>query len=286
MSAIVIGKEDINLTLGGNIAFNRTRIESLGIPPDTLLVNGLYEPRSYYFGANISRGNQLNFPINIFVEGEETSLIYGFETNGIYQTEDADFTEGRVPGDIRIVDQNGDGVIDGRDRTVIGNPNPDFVYGFNLSFVYKRFTLTALINGVYGNDIVNANLIRLGTPEGQFSNIIPAAYHEAWRPDKPSNTYPRIGYTEVGTLAIPDRVVEDGSFIRLNNVTLGYDVPLESFLGRVNVYVSGQNLATWTGYSGYNPEVTSFLYTGLINGVDFNGAPNARNFLAGINITF
>lgn len=286
LSTVLISGKDIDLTIGGNIAFNRTMIESLGIPLDTILVDGTYQARSFYTGANISRGNVFKAPANIFIEGEESSLFYGFETNGIYQAEDLDFTEGKVPGDIRIVDQNGDGVIDNKDLTVIGNPNPDFVYGFNLAFNYKRFSLSALVNGVFGNDVINGNLLQMATPEGIFRNIIPAAYHDAWRPDKPSNTYPRIGYTEIGAIAITDRVVEDGSFIRLNNITIGYDVPIESVFSRVNIYVSGQNLVTLTGYSGYNPEVTSFLYTGLINGVDWNGAPNARNILAGINLTF
>ncbi|MEM7367416.1 MAG: TonB-dependent receptor [Bacteroidota bacterium] len=286
LNLILIGKEDLNLTIGGNIAFNRTRIESLGIPLDTILVDGSYQPKSFYTGANVSRGNIFKAPANIFIEGEETSLFYGFQTNGIYQTEDTDIVSGAVPGDVRIVDQNQDGLIDDKDRTIIGNPNPDFVYGMNLSFQWKGLSISALINGVFGNDIANGNLIQMGSAEGTFRNIIPSAYHNAWREDKPSTTFPRIGYTEQAAIAINDRIIEDGSYMRLNNVTIGYDIPLKSLVERVNVYVSGQNLYTLTGYSGYNPEVTNFLYTGLINGVDWNGAANAKNILFGLNITF
>lgn len=89
-------------------------------------------------------------------------------------------------------------------------------------------------------------------------------------------------------IGISDRIIEDGSYLRLNNVTIGYDIPVEnsSLMERFNVYIAGQNLFTWTDYSGYNPEVSSFLHNGLINGVDWNGAPNAKTILLGLNINF
>lgn len=286
LNVVAVDQEDLKLDFGGNIAFNKTRIESLGIPLDTILLDGRYQARSYYNGENISRGNIFKSPANIFIEGEETSLFYGFATAGVYQVDDPDMIAGAVPGDVKIIDQNGDGVIDEKDRTVIGNPNPDFVYGFNFSLNFKRFSMSALFNGVYGNDIANGNLLRMGVAEGVNNNILAAAYHNAWRPDQPSNSFPRIGYTENGAIAIPDWIIEDGSYLRLGNLTLGYDLPVEGVFSRVNLYVSAQNLFTWTNYSGYDPEVTNFLYSGLINGVDWNGAPNARTFLAGVNVNF
>ena len=105
----------------------------------------LLEQRSFYLGNQISTGQYFRTAANVFVEGEETSLFYGFETNGIYQTEDTDLVAGAVPGDVRVVDQNEDGVVDILDRTFIGNPNPDFVYGFNLNFKLKGFTADFLI---------------------------------------------------------------------------------------------------------------------------------------------
>ena len=285
-----ISTDDFDINIGGNIAFNKTRIEELGIPLKDFYIDGVAEQRSYYFGAQISRGQYFRTPANVFIEGEETSLFYGLETNGIYQTDDTDIVDGAQPGDVRFVDQNEDGVIDILDRTFIGNPNPDFVYGFNLNFKYKRFTTNLLFNGVYGNDIANGNLIKLNNAEGLQTNISPNAYNNAWRPDAQTNQYPRIGYEVIPnqSLAVSDRIIEDGSFLRLNNVTLSYDIPVDKIkmLERFNIYVAGQNLVTWTSYSGYNPEVSSFIYNGLINGVDWNGAPNAKTFLLGLNINF
>jgi hypothetical protein len=131
----------------------------------------------------------------------------------------------------------------------------------------------------------------MGNAEGLFRNILSDAYHGAWRPEKPSNSYPRIGY--VGNdgpefLAISDRYVEDGSYLRLNNITLGYDLPINenNTIKGANIYVTGQNLLTLTNYSGYDPEITSFMWTGLISGVDWNGPPNSRNILIGLNLNF
>ena len=284
-----IAKEDFQLSFGGNVAFNRTRIEALPTQPlAPILLNGNYVERRFVSGNAISRGNHFKYPANIFIEGEESAVFYGYQTDGIYQEGDT-FIGSAQAGDIKIIDQDGDGAITNDDRTVIGNPNPDYTFGFNLSVTYKQFTLSALLNGVYGNDIVNGNLLQLGNAEGLSRNILKTAYHNAWRPERPSNSHPRIGYSVVGNpeeTAISDRFVEDGSFLRLNNITLGYDIPIKGkspFKG-ANIYLTGQNLLTFTNYSGYDPEITSFMWTGLITGVDWNGPPNARNFLLGLNL--
>ena len=290
LNIAAVSTDDFEINIGGNIAFNKTKIETLGIPLDDFYIDGVAEQRSFYFGNQISVGQYFRTAANVFVEGEETSLFYGFETNGIYQTEDTDLVAGAVPGDVRVVDQNEDGVVDILDRTFIGNPNPDFVYGFNLNFKLKGFTADFLFNGVYGNDIANGNLIKLYNAEGLGTNISPNAYNNAWRPDAQSNLHPRLGYDVISNQAIgiSDRIIEDGSYLRLNNVTISYDIPVEnsSLMERLNVYIAGQNLFTWTDYSGYNPEVSSFLNNGLINGVDWNGAPNAKTILLGLNINF
>tara|TARA_B100001057_G_scaffold275477_1_gene275718 strand:+ start:33060 stop:36281 length:3222 start_codon:yes stop_codon:yes gene_type:complete len=284
----VVSNDDFELSFGGNIAFNRTQINSLGVPSDDFYIDGVAEQRSFFYGNNISRGQIFQSPANVFVEGEETSLFYGFETDGIYQLDDTDLVNGAVPGDPRIVDQNEDGVIDDLDRTFIGNPNPDFVYGLNLNFRYKRFNASFLFNGVHGNDIANGNLLTIGNAGGQFQNITSDAYYNAWRADAPSNTQPRIGYNTIGDTAITDRIIEDGSFLRLNNVTIGFDYPVENskLMERLNFYVTAQNLFVWTDYSGYNPEISSFLYDGLRNGVDWNGSPDAKNISFGVNVNF
>ena len=292
LNAILLDNKDFTLSIGGNIAFNKTKLKNLGLPPSSILVDGSYQQLPLYEGNNVSRGNIFKYAPNVFIEGQESSLFYGFETNGIYQVNNPlpgggiariyDPLDDNPPefwaGDYRIVDQNGDGVIDLQDRTIIGNPNPDFVYGINLDFSYKNLSLRILANGVYGNDIANGNLLQLNTPEGiSYSNITTTAYNNAWRPERTSNTTPRIGYNTNGSIAMPDWIIEDGSFLRISNINLGYQ------FDKVNIYVSAQNLFTFTGYSGYNPEVTSFLYDGLRNGVDWNGQPNARKFLIGLN---
>ena len=290
LNIAAVSTDDFQINIGGNIAFNKTNIETLGGPVRDFYVDGVAQQRSFYFGNQISTGLYFRSPANVFIEGEETGLFYGLESNGIYQTEDTDLVDGAVPGDVRYVDQNGDGVIDILDRTFIGNPNPDFVYGFNLNFKLKGFTADFLFNGVFGNDIANGNLIKLNNAEGLATNISPNAYNNAWRPEAQSNIYPRLGYdvTAYQAIGITDRIIEDGSFLRLNNVTISYDIPVEKSLlmDRFNVYIAGKNLVTWTDYSGYNPEVTSFLNNGLINGVDWNGPRNAKTILLGLNINF
>ena len=284
----LISTDDIELSIGGNIAFNKTKILSLGIPLDDFYIDGDGQQRSFFYGNTISRGQYFRTPANVFVQGEESSLFYGFETNGIYQTEDTDLVSGAVPGDVRIVDQNGDGKIDEIDRTFIGNPNPDFIYGVNLNFRYKRLNMSMLFNGVQGNDIANGNLLTIGDPTGNQANITADAYYNAWRPDAQSNTHPRIGYDTIGDIAITDRIIEDGSFLRLNNLTIGYDIPTDkiNLFERFNIFITAQNLFTWTNYSGYNPEISSFSYDGLRNGVDWNGSPDAKTFSLGVNVNF
>ena len=289
----LVSKDDFNLSFGGNIGFNKTKITNLAAQPlDEFYIDGIAEERRFYFGAQVSRGNIFKYPANVFVEGEETSLFYGLETDGIYQTGDVIpdiFGTSAVPGDVKIVDQNGDGVIDLNDRTFIGNPNPDFIYGFNFNINYKRFNASILFNGVFGNDIANGNLLQLENAEGlTYLNIAPDAYYNAWRPDAQTNTYPRIGYTTNGQPAMTDRIIEDGSYLRLSNLTVSYDFDVNNndSISNLKLFIAGQNLLTWTDYSGYDPEISSFLYNGLINGVDWNGRANARTFVLGLNVGF
>ena len=288
-----ITDRDFTISMGGNIAFNKTEISNLESQPlDDFYIDGVSEQRRFYFGSNISRGGIFQYPANVFVEGEETSLFYGFQTNGIYQTNDnlpQVFGTPAQPGDVKLVDQNGDGIIDLDDRTFIGNPNPDFVYGINFNLTYKRLSANILFNGVYGNDIANGNLLQLNNAEGlTYLNIAPDAYYDAWRPDAQTNIYPRLGYTTTGMPAMTDRIIEDGSYLRLSNLTIGYDFDVNKLdsISNLKLYVAGQNLITWTNYTGYAPEFSRFLFNGVINGVDWNGRANARTFVVGINVGF
>ena len=286
-----ISTKDFEISFGGNIAFNKTKIERLGYSPSSLYIDGVEEQKIFTLGSEISRGGLFHHPANIFVVGEESALFYGYKTDGIYQSTDTNFpsTFGRipVPGDVKIVDLTNDGIVDDKDRTFLGNPNPDFIYGFNFNLKYKGFSMSTLFSGVFGNDIANGNLLFTEYAVGSSLNISPNAYYNAWRPTAETNTYPRIGYNAIGN-GLTDRIIEDGSFLRLNNVTLKYDVPVKDtkFISNLSIHVTGQNLYTWTKYSGFNPEITSFQYDGLIQGVDWNSSPNAKTFLLGLNVTF
>ena len=288
-----ISKQDFAFSVGGNVGFNKTEITDLSSQPlEDFYINGVAQERRFYFGSEVTRSNLFRYPANVFIEGEETSLFYGLQTDGIYQNGDIlpeVFGNPAVPGDVKLVDQNGDGIIDLNDRTIIGNPNPDFVYGFNFNISYKRLSANILFNGVYGNDIANGNLLQLNNAEGlSYLNISPDAYYSAWRPDAQTNIYPRIGYSTNGQPAMTDRIIEDGSYLRLSNLTIGYDFDVNNitWLSNLKMFIAGQNLITWTDYSGYDPEISSFLYNGLINGVDWNGRANAKTFILGLNVGF
>ena len=287
LSGVILNKNDFYLNIGGNISMNRNKVLNLGIPRSPVYIDGKESIESYYLGDNISTGNYFKSPANIFMDGQPMGMFWGYQTDGIYQSNDSEILAGFQPGDVKIIDQNGDGIIDLNDRTFIGDPNPTFIYGATVTFEWKRLSFNALLTGVYGNQIANGLLLEMHTANGTASNINPATYHDAWRPGAESNSYPRVLYDgNNGASAITDRIIEDGSYFRVGNVTIGYDLPLEKVFNRFYLYVSGQNLLTFTGYSGYEPNITSFLYNGNIQGVDWNGFPNARTYLIGLNFTF
>ncbi|MFT4683415.1 MAG: TonB-linked SusC/RagA family outer membrane protein [Urechidicola sp.] len=291
LNADVIDNEKFKWNVFGNISFIKNRIENLGIPPAP------YGSETYsaYFGRIVSGGNHFKVPANIFIEGEAPGLFFGFETDGIIndQTEldNSPSFQGVAPqlGDVKLVDLTGDGNITDADRTIIGDPNPDFNYGFGSSFEYKGLSLSFFFNGVQGNDIVNGNLLREGYASGRNSdNIRAVAYNNAWSPENPNGTYPRLGYDLETTTGLTDRIVEDGSLLRLNYVTLGYDIPMgeKSFFDNAYVSVSGQNLWLITNYSGYDPEVNSFAYDPSRVGVDWNSFPNQKSYSMSLNLSF
>ena len=292
-----INSNDFNLSVGGNIAFNKTKIVNLGLPPADILLpfnnggNGYsVQQRGLYYGNEISRGNSVKFPINIFIEGEENALFYGWKTDGLFQEGDEFYTiNGSLaqPGDIKVLDINGDGVVDLDDRTIIGNPNPDYTYGLNVNMNYKQFSLNMLFNGVYGNDIVNANMYRFGwASRSTFRNILSDAWYNRWTPENTNTSYPRIGYDSELLPALMDNTIEDGSYLRLKNISLGYNLDVDSinFIDSAILSITGINLFTWTNYSGYDPEITSFLWDGLIQGTDWNNKPNSKTILIGLNV--
>jgi len=292
LDAILIHNKEMDFSMGGHISFNRNKVLSLGLPASTVWIDGIEREEVFYYGNTVSTGTYFKAPANIFMEGQPIGMFWGFETNGVYRDEEAASAgptykgNANHAGDLVFVDQNGDDNIDSDDRTFIGNPNPDFTYGFDFSLSYKRFTLKALFDGVYGNDIANGYNLELGFAEGQFKNILTSTYDNAWRPEQPDNTGTRVGFNMMHE-GFVDLIVEDGSYLRLNILTLSYDIPVKkSLFNNMNVYVSGRNLFYFTDYSGYEPQVTSFLYDGTIMGVDWVGTPNVRTILFGVNLGF
>lgn len=281
LSAVVADTQDFTFDIGGNIAFNRTIIDALDKPSVPIYIDGVEKQRPNYLGNSINSN-----PYNIFIEGEEIGLFYGYKTDGIYQSDDTEFIGGAQPGDIKFVDMNGDGTINLDDRTTIGNPNPDFIYGISLNLKYKKWTMNAQFDGVYGNEVATGNFTTLDMPEGNQNNITTEAYRQAWRANAPSNTYPRIGSTVWGIGAITDRVISDGSYFRLNNLTIGYEIPAENLFERCQLYVAASNLLTITNYRGYTPLITSYLNNPGIKGVDWNNPPNSRSLTLGLTVNF
>lgn len=292
---------DFEWTLGGNISFNRNRIAEIGADiqsGDIYLTPDNKQTVNYFWGSTLRSSSSNIAILNIFIENQPMGLFYGLKSNGIVQSgEDAPgFGAGAKaqPGDVKYVDINKNGYIDDDDRTIIGNPNPDFTFGFNTSLSWKNFTLTADFNGSYGNDIYNNNLSHdLNTnataTTSTVKNVRYSAYHEAWSLTNQGGAYPRLGYNE-DTNYITDRYVEDGSYLRLANVALSYRVPFKKntkcFIKGLNLGASCGNVFVWTKYSGWDPEVNSFGADIRRMGVDVGSYPRTRTYSFDVKFTF
>ncbi|SFQ77462.1 SusC/RagA family TonB-linked outer membrane protein [Hymenobacter arizonensis] len=220
-------------------------------------------------------------------EGQAFGSFFGFQADGLFQTpEDVKnhaIQGGAAPGDIRFRDINNDGIINADDRTYIGNPNPKFTYGINNTVSWMGFDLNVFLQGSQGNKIYNQNRYLLESPlYGNSSGSTRVLGR--WTGPGTSNDVPRAVAGDPNTnLRVSSYYVEDGSYMRIKTLTLGYSLPksLTDKVGgkQVRVYVSGQNLLTLTKYSGYDPEVGA-------RGVDLGVYPQPRVFLAGLNLGF
>lgn len=282
----IIRKKDMKLSLTANMGINRAKITSLGLPETTFGNHNLVG----YLGRSI--GDMIG-AVNMYAVGYAPGMFWGFKTDGIIQNEEEvahmEYVKGtKTPGNIKFVDLNGDNIIDDKDMTFIGNPNPDFSYGFQLSFNYKALSVSTSFNGVFGNEIYNANAYYDQSPRRSNFNIRKEAYDNAWRGDGTSNSY--MSATSVAPNVSMDRYVEDGSFLRCNDLTIAYTLPTKwirkVLLDKANVFVSAKNLFLLTNYSGFDPEVNSFPNDGLRMGIDMNSFPNPREFMLGLNLTF
>lgn len=220
------------------------------------------------------------------IVGESIGHYFGYKTAGIFQNE-ADLSSipkrgPEVAGDLIFEDTNGDGVVNNNDRVILGSPIPDLVYGFNLGFEYKGFDLRADFNGTLGNEIYNAK------KQTRFNTYnFETSYLDRWTGEGTSNTEPRVTNGN-HNYEVSDRFVEDGSFLRLRNIQVGYNFS-EVALNKIKVqnfrvYLSGTNVFTWTKYSGYTPEIGGGNVLGT--GYDSGLYPVARTFNVGISASF
>ncbi|WP_222536943.1 SusC/RagA family TonB-linked outer membrane protein [Pedobacter polysacchareus] len=283
LSSELIKNESFSWSLSGNIGINRAKIIDLGLP-ETRFGNEMYKA---YLGNSI--GDHFG-TANIFIVGKAPGLFWGYKTDGIIQTGEVSPTSvifNQTPGNIKVVDVTGDGVIDVNDKTIIGNPNPDFSYGFQTAVSYKQFKFSAAFYGVQGGDVVNGNIRYEQMPSQQTSNMIGKAYAGAWRANAQSNLYPSVN--SVLQNVVYDRYVEDASFLRCSDITLAYTVPktwTNNQIGNINLFASVKNAFLITDYSGYDPEMRTFSFDGLRPGIDLNSFSNPRQFILGLNVTF
>ncbi|HCM22321.1 MAG TPA: TonB-dependent receptor, partial [Porphyromonadaceae bacterium] len=193
-------------------------------------------------------------------------------------------------GDVIFVDQNNDGKIDDNDRIHLGSPNPDFTYGFSLSAAYKGFDFNAFIQGSQGNEIANYMYsVLYSSHMREWSNS--KDMMNRWTPDNPNSDLPRVNQNDKNENdRFSDRYIEDGSYLRLKTLQLGYTLPphlsRKIHLSKARIYVSADNLLTFTKYSGYNPEMGDLWSSPLNAGVDMASYPTPRVFTVGLNLSF
>ncbi|MBZ4043000.1 SusC/RagA family TonB-linked outer membrane protein [Flavobacterium hibisci] len=271
---------------------------------------------NFIFGKNVNKlldvVNGVNLTQIAFLNGYTPAVVtnttvggpigqlYGYKSVGIIRTQEQ-LNQAPVPrlgnkpapsslGDVEYVDINGDGFIDESDAGVIGNPQADFTYGFSNTFKYKTIDLTVFLQGSQGGDILNLTR-RAGTSNVALYQNQLAEAADFYTADNTDAKYPRpvqgLGHAN---LLISDRYVEDASYLRIQNVTLGYSLPSsllsKTKFSRVRLYAGAQNLYTFTKYNGYDPEVGVLNQNELLRGIDNGRYPNYKTYTLGLNVEF
>jgi TonB-linked SusC/RagA family outer membrane protein len=235
--------------------------------------------------------------------GHPIGAFYGYQTEGIFQNQDEIFKHayqgaGIVPGDVKYVDQNGDGVINQSDRTFLGSAIPLYTFGLTATFNYSNFDLSIFFQGSYGNKIysqVNQDI------EGFYRpfNLTKRVYDQRWHGEGTSNTMPLVSWNQAANniLEPSSRFLQDASYVRLKNVQLGYTIPFKvtskANIKSVRIYFTSENLLTFTKFTGLDPEmhvsnnVNAEQYKGdVAAGIDWGTYPTARSFIFGLNLSF
>lgn len=274
-----IGK-DFQYNIGFNGAYNKNEVAE--IPTVDGIIHGsgqiLSDDATEIFRAQ---------------SGHAMGYFWGYKTAGIFQNqqeiEDWALAGNGIlqtdvqPGDVKYVDVNHDGVIDESDKVDLGNGVPKFTFGVNLGFNWKNFDFNVLLNGSTGNKILQA--YRNYT---SYQNNWTTAVLKRWTGEGTSNSVPRMSSKASGNYEFSDLFLQDGDYLRISNITLGYDfAPLlkQEWLSQARLYVQVQNLYTFTGYDGMDPEV-GHGYLSWASGMDFGSYPRPRTFLVGVNVKF
>ncbi len=271
--------------ISGNISFNRNKVVDLGG------LDMMMGPSIGSVGSQTANVLKVGYPIGSF---------YGYRITGIYQNQQevtdgpTDVSASPKPGSFKYKDISGingvpDGKIDAYDREIIGNPYPDFVFGLTNNFEWKGFTLSVLVLGNIGQDVINATRWNLDGLAFNNFNVSTEAYNNRWTGEGTSNKYPKISFvTNPFDSRFSDFVVENASFVRLKNVTFAYTFNKKQIkiAQSIKLFVSGENLITITNYKGYDPEINAKGANGMTPGIDSGSTPQYRTFSAGINIGF
>lgn len=269
-----------------NISFNQNTILDLANGQDALIVNSNFiSKKGFSIGQMFGYVNDWYYQQNDFIVNNNGKLTLRPEvvSNGGTRTS-------ILPGNIKYKDLNGDGVIDTKDQTVIGNGNPIHTGGFSNNFNYLGFDLNIFFQWSYGNNILNANKVYFESynPSFNYNQFATAALANRWTPENPNAYMPISSGTNGLNNIFSSRIIEDGSFLRLKTVQLGYNLPVKILksikISTLNVYLSAQNVLTWTKYSGLDPEVSTYN-TPLSPGNDYSAYPKARIISAGVKIT-
>jgi len=283
-NAKLIDRKKLRWNVGFNIAHNKNRVESLGNVES--------------FIPSFQGVGTLNYISPLIVKvGEPLGSFYGYKFAGIVQQGDdiskfpPQTTEALAPGVARYEDVSGeDGVPDGRvteaDRTVLGNSQPLFTGGLNTSLAYGRWDLFVALHGSYGNKLFNSLRTRFEKTSTAYNSLATVA--DRWTPTNPSNTIAKA--TNSTSIVADDRYVEDASFLKARNITLGYTIPFKQITkdAKIRIFATLQNFLTWTPYTGYDPESNRNGVdenNGLYQGVDFGTYPSSKTVLFGISLS-
>jgi TonB-linked SusC/RagA family outer membrane protein len=265
--------KDVNYSIAANISSNDNKVLEVATGKNPI-----------YAGGAASTGGAL---ATRTVLGEPIGEFYGYQVAGIFQNAAEVAASAQKintkPGDFKYVDQNGDGVIDGKDKVVLGNPNPKYTYGISTNWSYKNFDLTVDFQGVAKVDVYNANLgLRYGN-----ENFSKDFFDNRWHGEGTSNTYPSASIGGGNNYLPNSFYVEDGSYFRLRNLQVGYTIPQRLVkkwgMQKMRAYVNGQNIFTASHYRGFSPEVGGSPTNA---GIDVNVYPLYATYNFGVNVTF